>query len=781
MERNWGKAVFSFAVMLMLIISLVLPSQPAKAADIISVSEAIANNSGTKTVEGYIVAYTKGVNSYQFEPPFAADTNLAIADSPDERDKGNILPVQITSAFRAEFGLATNPDLIGKKVRITGALEAYFSVPGLKSPSVMQLIEGPEAPKAGKTTVNPAPGAVSKGTKVTMSTETEAATIYYTVDGSEPTTASSIYSEPIVINENTTIKAFAAAEGVENSDTETYQFYVAKDGLRIHDIQGKGHYSPYDNEYVAGVPGIVTYVVDNHNFYMQERIGDIDYRTSEGILVYKRNHGLQTGDAVKASGQVKEWVLEGYSDKLQTDLPVTEINASEITVQSHGNKLPTPVTINKLYKQPTKIIDNDQFSRFDPLQDGIDYYESLEGMLVNIENAKIIAPQKYGELYAVAGNMKTTTNFGGLLIDEKDYNPERIIIDIDDSNFIAKTGDSFKGKITGVVSYGFSNYRVLSKADELPTFVEGKAKQHHTTIKPQKDKLTIASYNIENFSSKTPEEKTNKLAQSIISNLKQPDIIGLIEVQDSDGATNSGNTDASGSYMTLINKIAELGGPEYAYTDIAPLNNQDGGAPGGNIRVGFIYNKERVQLADAPKGTATDAVGYDNGKLTLNPGRIDPANPVFASSRKPLAAQFTFNGEDVIVVANHFNSKGGDQPLFGKNQPVFLSSEEQRIDIAETVNGFVKDIKAKDRDANVVLLGDFNDFEFSAPLKALKGKELTNMIEKVQLKERYTYNYQGNAQVLDHILVSNNLAKQTQVDIVHLNSPFMEEHGRASD
>ena len=84
------------------------------------------------------------------------------------------------------------------------------------------------------------------------------------------------------------------------------------------------------------------------------------------------------------------------------------------------------------------------------------------------------------------------------------------------------------------------------------------------------------------------------------------------------------------------------------------------------------------------------------------------------------------------------------------------------MQIANVVNGFVKDIQAKDPNANVVLLGDFNDFEFSNPLKTLKGNELTNMIEKVPAEERYTYSYQGNAQVLDHILVSNNIAAQNR-------------------
>ena len=272
-----------------------------------------------------------------------------------------------------------------------------------------------------------------------------------------------------------------------------------------------------------------------------------------------------------------------------------------------------------------------------------------------------------------------------------------------------------------------------------------------------------------------------KLAKAIAENLNQPDIVGLTEVQDNDGATNSGNTDASASYQALIDKVKELGGPTYAYTDIAPNNNEDGGAPGANIRVGFLYNPERVSLVDAPKGTANEATAYEDGKLTLNPGRIDPENDAFSDSRKPLAAQFTFNGDDVIVIANHFNSKGGDLPLFGKTQPAVLSSEEQRIQIAGIVNQFIKDIQSQDKNANIIALGDMNDFEFTQTLNTLKGKEMTNMIDLIPSIDRYTYAYQGNLQVLDHILVSKNLTLRTAADIVHINAAFMEEHGRASD
>ena len=49
------------------------------------------------------------------------------------------------------------------------------------------------------------------------------------------------------------------------------------------------------------------------------------------------------------------------------------------------------------------------------------------------------------------------------------------------------------------------------------------------------------------------------------------------------------------------------------------------------------------------------------------------------------------------------------------------------------------------------------------------------MIDKVPATDRFTYMYQGNSQVLDHILVSNRLVESAEVDIVHINSPFADQ------
>src|SRR3954451_13110503 len=100
------KKTLNLILVFTLIISLFTPfsANVSKAAEIISVADAIANNSGIATVEGYIVGVTKsggsGQASYTHSVPFTlnnAETNIAISDSPNETDPSKILPVQLPS------------------------------------------------------------------------------------------------------------------------------------------------------------------------------------------------------------------------------------------------------------------------------------------------------------------------------------------------------------------------------------------------------------------------------------------------------------------------------------------------------------------------------------------------------------------------------------------------------------------------------------------------------------------------------------------------------------
>ncbi|PFR31095.1 endonuclease [Bacillus cereus] len=771
------KKLMSIFLSLILLISFTGTVVNAEKNGVLSVNDAIQmfkqQGSSKGVVEGYIVGYTENPSKYTKDPAKFGDTNVAIADSPNETDPAKIMPVQLPKGdVRTAVNVKDHPENVGKKVQLTGTLELYFSNPGLKSVTAYKF-QGETENRVGDVTASPNGGEIEKGTAVTLTTNTEGATIYYTLDGSVPTDKGIRYNEPIVLNENSVIKAIAVKEGLESSAVSTFSFTVVKsEQVRIHDIQGKSHVSPYDGKTVRNVEGVVT-ALDKYGFYMEDSQPDNDPATSEGIYVYKKDANVAIGDLVQVDGEVEEFIGPGYAEKFETDLPITEIKASRAVVKEKNQQLPPAVVLGENgIKIPDQIIDNDAFGVFDPNEDAIDFYESLEGMRVRMQTPKIIAPQKNGNLYVTVenGSDKVVTKYGTPLLDENQFNPERLSLKVS-RDYVAKVGDQFTGDITGVVGYDYGAYRI-SPVTELPSITDGGFKQVGANIQPRLGKLTVATYNIENFSAnkkETSDEKVKSLAYSIKYNLKMPDIIGVQEMQDNNGAVNDGTTDASLSAKRIIDAVQEIRGPKYEYVEVAPLNNQDGGAPGANIRVGFFYNPSRVKLAEKPK------------LLETNPTRIGQDNPLFESTRKPLAAEFTFQGQNIVVVSNHLNSKLGDATPFGKIQPLVFKSEEKRIQLAQEVNSFVKGIQKKDANAPVVVVGDMNDFEFSKPLQALKGDVMKDMLETVSKDNRYTYIHEGNAQVLDHILVTNNIALHTIVDPVHLNTNIMKEHGRVSD
>ncbi len=161
--------------------------------------------------------------------------------------------------------------------------------------------------------------------------------------------------------------------------------------------------------------------------------------------------------------------------------------------------------------------------------------------------------------------------------------------------------------------------------------------------------------------------------------------------------------------------------------------------------------------------------------LTASPGRIEPNDEAWTNSRKPLVGQFAFRGKKVFVIANHFNSKGGDQGIDSRFQAPTRSSEVQRTKQATVEQAFVAKLLAADKEAKVVSLGDFNDYQFSPALAALtKDGVLRDLVNELPETEQYSYVYQGNSQVLDHILVSPEVG-YAKYDVVHINSEFAQQ------
>ncbi|EJR89803.1 hypothetical protein IKG_05973 [Bacillus cereus VD200] len=765
---------FVYAVVCVFLFSAV---PPVAADSILTVDDAIQTfqNEGKKPaiVEGYIVGYTQSTGKYTKDPMKFGNTNIAIAASLYETNAQKIISVQIASgSIQKSLNLKEHPENIGKKVTLTGTIDSYFNSPGMKS--VTDYAFSTEETSVVQTVMaSQNAGEIEKGTAITLTTATEGAKIYYTVDGSIPTENSLLYQKPIVMNDDSVIKASAFKEGSKPAPMSVFTFTMMKnESVQIHDIQGKSHISPYNKRNVKGVIGVVTWI-GKDGFYMQDPNPDDDLATSEGIYVYKKEANVKIGDLVQVDGQVEEFIGQGYADRFETDLSITEIKAKVITVKAEGQELPKAVIFGESgVKIPDKIIDNDAFDKFDPAEDAIDFYESLEGMLVKMPKPTIIAPQKNGNLYVTVANSgdKITTKWGTPVVEEDNENPERLSLKVG-RNYVAKSGDRIDGDVTGIVGYDYANYRILP-IEELPPLQDGGFKTVGATIQPRMDKLTVATYNIENFSAnvqQTSDEKVKRLAYAIKYNLKMPDIIGVQEMQDNNGTIDDGTTDASLSAQRLVNAIREIRGPEYEYVDISPENNKDGGAPGANIRVGFFYNKSRVKLAKNPVLLEKNIVSVGKNIST------------FDNTRKPLAAEFTFQGKNIVVISSHLNSKLGDASPFGKIQPVVLKSEEKRIELAKEVNHFVKEIQNREEGAPVVVVGDMNDVEFSKPMQALKGSIMKEMLETVPKKNRYTYIHDGNAQALDHIFVTKNIAPFTIVDPVHLNSNIMETHGRMSD
>ncbi|GAA0054040.1 UNVERIFIED_CONTAM: endonuclease/exonuclease/phosphatase family protein [Streptococcus canis] len=553
--------------------------------------------------------------------------------------------------------------------------------------------------------------------------------------------------------------------------------------VKIGDIQGTSHTSPLLKKAVTVEQVVVTYLDDSTHFYVQDLKGDGKVATSDGIRVFAKNAKVQVGDVLAISGEVEEFFGRGYEERKQTDLTITQIVAKTVT-KTGTAQVPAPLVLGKDRVAPANIIDNDGLHIFDPEEDAIDYWESMEGMLVAVDDAKILGPLKNKEIYVLPGSStRHLNNSGGVLLPANSYNTDVIPVLFKKGKQTIKAGDSYKGRLAGPVSYSYGNYKVfVDDSKNMPDLMDGHLKPEKTNLQKDLSKLSIASYNIENFSanpSSTKDEKVKRIAESFIHDLNAPDIIGLIEVQDNNGPIDDGTTDATQSAQRLIDAIKKLGGPTYRYVDIAPENNVDGGQPGGNIRTGFLYQPDRVSLSDKPKGGAKDALSWVNGELNLSVGRIDPTNAAWKDVRKSLAAEFSFQGHKVIVVANHLNSKRGDNALYGRVQPVTFKSEQRRHVLANMLAQFAKE--GSKHQANIVMLGDFNDYEFTKTIQLIEEGGMANLVSRHDLADRYSYFYQGNNQTLDNMLVSRNLLGHYDFDMVHVNSPFMEAHGRASD
>ena len=532
--------------------------------------------------------------------------------------------------------------------------------------------------------------------------------------------------------------------------------------VKIYQIQGASHTSPFNGQNVT-TEGIVVGVDSTgaRGFWIQDPTGDGNDATSDAVFVY--TGGVPTvsvGQLVRVEGTVNEF--QGSS---ANNLTITEIDNPTITVVSSGHDLPAATIIGTGGRLvPTEVIDNDNFSVFDPSQDAIDFFESLEGMRVTVKDAQAVGPTSGNSTWVVSDQGANATGMnaaGGITISNGDPNPERIQIFFDDgvsSTAVkpdAAVGDHL-GDVSGIMSYFGGNYQVVPTAIGSTGSGPIVLPRETTTLHGDADHLTVGALNVENLDPTDSAAKFSALAGNIVTNLGAPDIVGLEEVQDADGAGNGTNYSGQATAAKLIAAIQAAGGPTYVYVEVAPTaNNTNGGESNGNIRNGYLYNPDRVGFVSVSQ--VTDQT---------------PANgDTYANSRRPLVGEFTFQGEKITLIDVHNTSRLGSDAPFGVNQPANNEGDARRIEQTLHVKTYVDTLLATDPGAKVMVMGDFNAFDFETSVTQLEaGGALTNLNKLLPVEERYSYNFQGNNQQIDHMLASTSLYTGAQFDIVHINS-----------
>lgn len=568
--------------------------------------------------------------------------------------------------------------------------------------------------------------------------------------------------------------------------------------VSIPEINGDHFVSSYAGKHVSGVNGIVT-AKGNKGIYLRALRPSHEKTVSNGLFASSaslgKNDSIEVGHTLTLSGQMWYNSPQGY------EIYTPTLKSPSVDKWEKTNKKPQPLVIGKDTPSPPtqqfSALDhgdvfafpnnqssvNDKNPKLDPTNYGLDFWRSMEGELVKIESPIAISKtNQFGDVWIRSRNWKSSSvnKRGGLTLSAKDGNPEAVKVgDIlnGSKGESYRIGDKFED-IVGVVNYVHGAYYVhpLSKLRKTGSASPSSAPATNLKSSSSCKGLTVADYNIENFSPKNT-DRIPKVAGHIVHKLGAPDLLFLQEVQDNNGPTNNEVVDANKTLSALTDAISEAGGPKYSFIDVNPVDDKDGGQPGGNIRQAYLYNRKVIRLAPGPIGGSRDANKVVDGPaLRYKVGRISPSSQAFDTSRKPLAAQWeTVDGKHTLFTVNvHFTSKGGSTPLTGSNRTPVNKGGDSRTEQGRITGEFISEILSKDKNAAVLMAGDGNEYPVADPMLKFASKSGLKLIDDavgIEKTERYTYTFENNMQEIDVIYVSNSIAnKSPKAEHVHVNT-----------
>lgn len=564
--------------------------------------------------------------------------------------------------------------------------------------------------------------------------------------------------------------------GATPADTQGEGTITNDDITRIHDIQGAGLTSPLSG--VVTTRGIVTGIRSN-GFYIQE--GEVDYdanpNTSEGIFVFTSSAppaAAVVGNIVTVTGTITEFIPS--ADPLSP--PVTEITSPTTVLFSTGNPLPAPIVLTTAQT---------------PTNGTIEQLERFEGMRVNVPSLTVVAPTQgnttessatalsNGVFYGVITGVNRPFREAGIEANDPvpagsgvtippvprfDANPERLRVDSDGQvggTLLDVTTFATVTNLTGPLDYSFRTYTILPDPAPVPA-VSGNIVFTPVPL-PTTNEFTVASFNMNRFfdtvndpgtgdavlSTDAFNNRLNKASLAIRNVMLSPDIIGVVEVE---------NLTTLQAVATKLNTDSAPATPNYQAFLV------EGNDPGG-IDVGFLVKSARVGVVDVTQfGLATTYINPNNMLLEI----LNDRPPLVLRATVTSSAGVVF---PVTVIVNHLRSLiDVDDPADGNRV------RTKRRAQAEFLANLIQARLTSDPTERIISIGDFNAFQFNdglvdsigtirgVPTAAnmvvlassdLVNPDLTNLLDSAPADQRYSFTFDGNAQSLDHTLITSNL------------------------
>lgn len=566
----------------------------------------------------------------------------------------------------------------------------------------------------------------------------------------------------------------------------------------INQIQGDSNLSPLVGRQVT-TRGVVTALV-KRGFYIQTPDAETDDnpKTSEGLYIFTNQEptNISLGDLVEVSGTVTEYQPQNE----RYFLPLTEITSPKFKVISKNNPLPNLITLTTAELNP---------------QGNIDQMERFEGMRVKVDVLHVVSPtggwanektgitRSDGIFFGVIAGTPRPFREAGLdklkvFVDKLpntlsifDMNPELLRIDTNSQINVTPidvTAGATLKNLTGIVDYSRQAYTILVDGNNPPE-IEG-LKTFIASSPAGEREVTVAAFNIENFfddeknsdnvnketiyPKEVFQKKLNKVSLGIRNVLSNPDVIAIVEVE---------NLIALQKLADKINADEVAAGkpnPEYkAYLE-----------EGNDIRgidVGYLVKSTKVKVVKTEqlaKDVKLETPGANNNeKLYDRPPFLLMAEVDDAKTNQKF---------DFTVIVNHFKSYGGiDDSKDGDRV-----RNKRRLQ-AEWLANFVAERAKNNSEERMLVTGDLNAFQFNDGYNdlvgILKGKSETNivnsstttyqtnlfaLVDRIDVRNRYSYIFNGSAQVLDHILVNRNaLIRGLKFGYARLNADFPKVYG----